>query len=73
MNQNEARDAAWLAWLARAQFERDARGHDPSDSDEAFRKRERVGFTRWMAKHRSALPGFAPHGSRRPPSDRGGN
>jgi hypothetical protein len=69
----EAYDAAWFVWLARAQLERDARGHDESDTDEAFRKREHVGFTRWMAKHRASLPGFAPHGSRRPPSDQGGN
>lgn len=73
MTQDEAREAAWLAWLARARLERDARGHDPSDTDGAFVKRERTGFTRWMAANRRSLPGFAPRGSRRPPSDQGGN
>jgi hypothetical protein len=73
MNQREAYDALWLAWFARAQLERDSRGHDPADTDTMFADRERVGFRRWMAKQRASLPGFAPHGSRRPPRDQGGN
>ena len=73
MNQREATDAMWIAWFARALLERAARGHDPADTADLFYDRERLGFTRWMARNRAYLPGFAPHGSRRPPRDQGGN
>jgi hypothetical protein len=73
VNHKEAESALWLAWLARARLERAARGHDESDTEETFKAREKVGFRRWLAKNRTALPGFGPHGSRRPPRDQGGN
>lgn len=73
MNQREAYQAMWRAWFARAELERAARGHDPADTTEVFADRERLGFTRWMARHRAGLPGFSPHGSRRPPRDQGGD
>ncbi len=73
MTQAEAREALWLAWLARARLERAARGHDESDTAEMFERREYLGFGRWLAGTRAMLPGFAPRGSRARPSDRGGN
>lgn len=69
MTQKEAEDALWLAWIDRARQERRARGHDESDTEQAFEARERVGFRRWLAANRRTLPGFAKHGGRARPVD----
>lgn len=69
MTQKEAEAGLLAAWLDRARLERAARGHDPSDTDAAFKARERLGFRRWLAKHRAELPGFAKRGARLRPVD----
>lgn len=73
MTHKEAEGALWMAWLDRARLERMARGHDESDTEQAFEARERVGFRRWLARNRSALPGFAKRGARIRPIDPGLN
>ena len=75
MTHKEAEGALWLAWIDRARLERAARGHDESDTDEKFEAREHVGFKRWLAKNRPALPGFGKHGARTRPvhDDTGAN
>lgn len=69
VTQKEAEGALWFAWLDRARLERRARGHDESDTEQAFEAREHVGFRRWLARNRASLPGFAKRGSRARPVD----
>lgn len=73
MTHKEAEGALWLAWLDRARLERQARGHDESDTEQAFEAREKVGFRRWLAKNRGGLPGFENRGSRVRPVDPSAN